>query len=190
MAHIDAANTLMFGSEDDSIFLSDYAAGALDSVTGLTTALPATLEDMGWVSEDGLAILLDDSTDKIKGHQGHGTVRLYMSDSSTSLEVTLLEAKAKTLAWNLGATVAKTAEGLARIVAPASRSVINLTGVIDAFDTSDNTVQWRVLFPQLALGARDAIPIKVGELAAFKFTLEVIGGFQILTNHKASIPAA
>lgn len=190
MAHIDAANTLMFGSEDDSIYLSNYAAGALDSVTDLTTALPATLEDMGWISEDGLSILLDDSTDKIKGHQGHGTIRLYMSDSSTSLEVTLLEAKAKTLAWNLGATVAKTAGGLARIVAPASRSVINLTGVIDAFDTSDNTVQWRVLFPQLALGARDAIPIKVGELAAFKFTLEVIGGFQILTNHKASIPAA
>lgn len=190
MAHIDAANTLMFGSEDDSIYLGDYAAGALDTVTDLTTALPATLEDMGWVSEDGLTINLDDSTDKIKGHQGHGTVRMYMSDSSTSLEVTLLEAKVKTLAWNFGATVSKDATGLAKIVAPASRSTVSLTGVIDAFDTSDNTVQWRVLFPQLTLGARDAISFKVGEMTAFKFTLEVIGGFQILTNHKASIPAA
>ena len=31
--------------------------------------------------------------------------------------------------------------------------------------------------------------MKVGELTVFKFTLEIIGGFTILTNHPAMIPA-
>ena len=127
MAKIDAANTLMFGSESDAIYLSEYTKDLLNSVTALDSAVPTAMEDMGWISEDGLSINLNDSSDKIKGHQGHGTVRLYMSDSTTQLEVSLLEAKAKTLGWNFDATVEKIQgqggkSDYAKVVAPSARA--------------------------------------------------------------------
>lgn len=194
MAKIDAANTLMFGSESDAIYLSEYTKNLLNPVTALDSAVPTAMEDMGWISEDGLSINLNDSSDKIKGHQGHGTVRLYMSDSTTQLEVSLLEAKAKTLGWNFDATVEKvTGQGgkpdYAKVVAPSARAAHDFTGLVDGFDTANSTTQWRILFPRLTLGEREGIAMKVGELTVFKFTLEVIGGFTILTNHPAMIPA-
>ena len=77
MANMNAANALMFGSENDSFFLGDGKVD-LTSIVDLETQLPAGLEDVGWIGEDGMTINLSDSVDKIRGHQKHGVVKTYM----------------------------------------------------------------------------------------------------------------
>ncbi|MDY2669770.1 hypothetical protein [Schaalia hyovaginalis] len=187
MAHLNAANALMFGSEDDSFFLGD---GKIDltSVVALDTQLPAGLEDVGWIGEDGMTVNMSDSVDKIRGHQNHGVVKTYMSDSSSGIEVVVLESKLKTFLAYFDAT-AKKVGSIARIEISAARKARTMTAVIDAFDTSDSSIQWRVLLPSLQLGAREGVPLKIGELTAYKFSFEILDGFQILTNAPALIPA-
>lgn len=187
MAKLDAANALMFGAENDSFYLGDGKID-LSSITGLNTQIPAGLEDVGWIGEDGMALKLSDSVDKIKGHQNHGVVKTYMSDSSTEIEVVVLESKLKQFLAYFDATAKKSGE-ISRIEIPAARKVRTMTAVIDAFDTSDASIQFRVLLPSIQLGAREGIQFKIGELTAYKFTFEVLGKFEILTNAPALIPA-
>lgn len=186
MAHLNAVNALMFGSEDDSFFLGD---GKIDlaSVVALDTSLPAGLEDVGWIGEDGMSINLSDSVDKIRGHQKHGVVKTYMSDSSSGIEVVVLESKLKQFLAFFDATAQK-AGSIARIEIPAARKVRTMTAVIDAFDTSDSSIQWRVLLPSLQLGEREGIQLKIGELTAYKFSFEILDQFILLTNAPTLIP--
>ncbi|QWW20129.1 hypothetical protein I6B53_03260 [Schaalia sp. 19OD2882] len=196
MATLNALNALMFGSDNDSLYLGEHSPDDVKGITGLKAEIPQTLIDMGWVSEDGLSLDLADSVSEIKGHQGHGTVRTFMSDSTTKISAVFLESKLKTVEWNLDAKVAKLKEtvgseqvDIAKLTVPAARKVRRLSGVIDAFDTSDSSIQWRVLFPTLELGEREGVQLKVGEITAWKYTLQVIGEYYLLTNHKAMIPA-
>ena len=189
MANMNAANALMFGSENDSFFLGDGKVD-LTSIVDLETQLPAGLEDVGWIGEDGMTINLSDSVDKIRGHQKHGVVKTYMSDSSTGIEVLVLESKLKTFLAYFDATAKKISpSNIAKIEIPASRKVRTMTAVIDAFDTSDASIQWRVLLPNIQLGKRDAVQIKIGELTTYKFTFEILDKFTLLTNAPALIPA-
>ncbi|WP_160159502.1 hypothetical protein [Actinomyces culturomici] len=186
MAKLNAANALMFGSENDSFYLGDGKI-ALESIVDLSTPVPSGLEDVGWIGEDGMSINLNDSVDKLRGHQNHGVVKTYMSDSSTGIEVVVLESKLKQFLAFFDAT-AKKVGAIARIEIPAARKARTMTAVIDAFDTSDSSIQWRVLLPSLQLGAREGVQLKIGELTAYKFSFEILGGFQILTNAPALIP--
>lgn len=187
MAHLNAANALMFGSEDDSFFLGD---GKIDlaPVVALDTSLPAGLEDVGWIGEDGMSINMSDSVDKIRGHQKHGVVKTYMSDSSSGIEVVVLESKLKSFLSYFDAKATKVGN-IAKIEIPAARKTRTMTAVIDAFDTSDSSIQWRVLLPSIQLGAREGFQLKIGELTAYKFSFEILDKFVLLTNAPALIPA-
>ena len=77
MAKLNAANALMFGSENDSFYLGDGKI-ALESIVDLSTPVPSGLEDVGWIGEDGMSINLNDSVDKLIVHQNHGFVKTYM----------------------------------------------------------------------------------------------------------------
>lgn len=191
MATVNAANVLMAGSESDSLYLGP-AGTDLSTIKDLSTPIPIALTDVGWLSDDGLSLELSDSVDKIRGHQGHGVVRTYMSDSSTTITASLLESKLATIQTYLDATVAQSGASLnkvATISANAARSVKRLTGAVDLFDTSDTKVQFRILFPVLELGERDSISFKVGDATAYSMKLEVIGKFTIITNAPGLIAA-
>ena len=83
MAKTNADNAFMAGSEKDTLYLGP-AGTDLTTITSLTTPMPEGMVDVGWTSDDGMTLDMSDSVDKIRGHQGHGVVRTYMSDSSTS----------------------------------------------------------------------------------------------------------
>lgn len=190
MATLNAANALMFGSSNDSISLGP-AGTNIDTITGLSVALPVTLVDAGWINEDGLALNLSDSVDRIRGHQNHGVVKTFVSDSTTTLDVTLLESKLQTLQTYFDATAEKVVDGkanIAKFTVPSARKVKQLVGVVDAFDTSNKDIQWRLVFPHLELGERDNLSLKVGEITAWHYQLEVIGNFYLYTNMPSLIP--
>lgn len=185
MAKTNADNAFMAGSEKDTLYLGP-AGTDLSAITNLTTALPEGMVDVGWVSDDGMTLDMSDSVDKIRGHQGHGVVRTYMSDSSTSFKATLLETKLELLKKYLGATKAEKVtttgtDSITRMTVSASRKVESLCGVADLFDVSTGK-QRRYIFPRLELGERSGVTFKVGELSAYEYNLEVLDKYELLSN--------
>lgn len=184
MAITNADNAFMAGSEKDTLYLGP-AGTDLSTVTNLTSALPQGMVDVGWLTEDGLTLGMSDSVDKFRGHQGHGVVRTYMSESSTTLKAALLEAKLDLLKRYMG--VSKTekvtvgSDSITRMEVSASRKVEGLCGVMDLFDVSTGK-QRRYIFKRLELGERSDVSYKVGDLTAYEHNLEVLDGYVLLTN--------
>lgn len=184
MAITNADNAFMAGSEKDTLYLGP-AGTDLSTVTNLTSALPTGMVDVGWLTEDGLTLGMSDSVDKFRGHQGHGVVRTYMSESSTTLKAALLEAKLDLLKRYIG--VSKTEKvtvgsaSITRMEVSSSRKVEALTGVMDLFDVSTGK-QRRYIFKRLELGERSDVSYKVGDLTAYEHNLEVLDGYILLTN--------
>lgn len=185
MSITNADNAFMAGSEKDTLYLGP-AGTDLSTVTNLTSALPSGMVDVGWISDDGMTLDMSDSVDKIHGHQGHGVVRTYMSDSSTSFKATLLESKLELLKKYLGATKVEKVtttgtDSITRMTVSASRKVETLCGVADLFDVSTGK-QRRYIFPRLELGERSGVTFKVGELTTFEYNLEVLDKYELLSN--------
>lgn len=184
MSITNADNAFMAGSEKDTLYLGP-AGTDLSTVTNLTSALPTGMVDVGWLTEDGLTLGMSDSVDKFRGHQGHGVVRTYMSESSTTLKAALLEAKLDLLKRYMG--VSKTEKvtvgsaSITRMEVSSSRKVEALTGVMDLFDVSTGK-QRRYIFKRLELGERSDVSYKVGDLTAYEHNLEVLDGYVLLTN--------
>ena len=184
MSITNADNAFMAGSVKDALYLGP-AGTDLSSVTSITSALPQGMVDVGWLTEDGLTLGMSDSVDKIRGHQGHGVVRTYMSESSTTVKAALLEAKLDLLKRYMGVNKAeKVTEGsdsITRMEVSSSRKVEALTGVMDLFDVSTGK-QRRYVFKRLELGERSDVSYKVGDLTAYEHNLEVLDGYILLTN--------
>ncbi|MCR2051445.1 hypothetical protein NSA19_00955 [Actinomyces bowdenii] len=195
---VNADNVLAFGSDNDSLYLGEYDKSIATKIKGLTTAIPQGFEDCGWLGEDGVALTMDDSVTKIKGHQGHGVVRTFMDSSETALTASLLESRLSTVQRYLNATAEKIQEtvkseqvNIAKITAKAQRKVTVLSGILDVFDTasSANAVHMRIVLPRLELGERGEITFKVGDLTAYAHTLNITDDYIIYTNHAPLIPA-
>lgn len=185
MAKTNADLVFMAGSEKDTLYLGP-AGTDLSVVTSLTTPMPSGMVDVGWTSDDGMTLDMSDSVDKIRGHQGHGVIRTYMSDSSTSFKATLFEAKLDLLKRYMGVTKAEKVttagtDSITRMTVSASRKVEALCGVADLFDVSTGK-QRRYIFPRLELGERSGVTFKVGELTAYEHNLEVLDKYELLTN--------
>lgn len=197
---VNADNVLGFGSDDDSLFLGAYDAQLATKIQGLTTQIPTSLKDCGWISDDGVKLTLDDSVTKIKGHQGHGVVRTFMDSSETTLEAALLESQLDIVTRYLNANAEKIQEQIGagpnktdvvKITAKAQRKVMILSGVLDVFDTAstENPTRMRIVFPRLELGERGEVAFKVGELTAYSYKLAVTSDYVIYSNAKSMIPA-
>lgn len=185
MSKTNADLAFMAGSEKDTLYLGP-AGTDLSTVTNLTSALPQGMVDVGWIGDDGMTLDMSDSVDKIYGHQGHGVVRTYMSDSSTSFKASLLEAKLELVKKYLGATkvekvTAAGTDSITRMTVSTSRKVETLCGVADLFDVSTGK-QRRYIFPRLELGERSGITYKVGDLTVYEYNLEVLDKYELLTN--------
>lgn len=184
MAKVDANNAFMAGSERDTLYLGPIGTD-LSSVTALDSPIPAALMDVGWLDEDGLTLGMSDSVDKIRGHQGHGVVRTYMSDSSTTFTANLIESKLAQVKAYLGVTktekVTSGSGSITRMEVSTSRKVESMCGVADLFDVSTGK-QRRYVFKRLELGERSDIQFKVGELTVYECNFEVLDGYVLLTD--------
>lgn len=184
MAKVDANNAFMAGSERDTLYIGPIGTD-LSSVTALDSPIPAALQDVGWLDEDGLTLGMSDSVDKIRGHQGHGVVRTYMSDSSTTFTANLIESKLAQVKSYLGVTktekVTTGSDSITRMEVSTSRKVESMCGIADLFDVSTGK-QRRYVFKRLELGERSDIQFKVGELTVYECNFEVLDGYVLLTD--------
>lgn len=186
MAKTNADLAHMFGSDNDTVYLGLYTpelSKQLEAINSAKTPVPAGLDDVGWLSDDGIEFSFDDSTEDIRGFQGNGVVKSYMSESTTSFTAALLESKLQTVLNYLDAEEADTAaEGETRIKAKSARTAKTMCAVIDLYDTSNTQVQFRYVFPRLALGEREGLAFKNGEITAYNHTLKVLGDYYVITN--------
>lgn len=184
----NSMNALMFGSDDDSVFLADYTASLAETLASLAIddPIPTGMVDCGWISEDGPSLDLSDSVERIRGHQGNKVVKEFMSESDTNLTANLLESKLEIVKWNLDATVTNKGD-YTEYDAPASRRVLNLCAVVDAFETSGSGKRWRLILPHVTLGERSSIALKAKELTTYQYSLGVLDGFRLLTNTPAML---
>lgn len=186
MSKTNADLAFMAGSEKDTLYLGP-AGTDLSTITNLTTPMPTGMIDVGWLSEDGMGLGMSDSVDKVRGHQGHGVVRTYMSESSTTFKASLLESKLELLKRYLGVLktekVTAGSASITRMEVSASRKVEGLVGVADLFDVSTGK-QRRYVFKRLELGERSDISYKVGELTVYEYNLEVLDGYVLLTDEE------
>lgn len=181
MAFTNADNAFMAGSDNDTLYLGP-AGTALSAVTALDSAIPEALTDCGWITDDGITIGFDDSVDKIRGHQGHGVVRTYMSDSSTTFQASLIEQKLRLLTDYMSGESSKSADGNeVTITAKASRQVVRMAAVADMFDVSTGKHR-RYVMPIVELGERGDQEFTVGSLTVLECNLEVIGGYKLISN--------
>lgn len=195
MAELNADFAHMFGSDNDTFYLGEYTkelADALEKLNTLETNVPDGLKDVGWISDDGLELSFDDSTDEVRGFQGHGIVKSFMSDSTTSFTAALLESKLATVINYLDAEVQKEAgtKGAVKIKAKSARVAKDLCGVVDLYDTSNEKIHFRFIFPHLSLGEREGLAFKNGEITAYNHTLKVIGNYYMISNATEMQPEA
>jgi hypothetical protein len=186
MAKLNADFAHMFGSDNDTVYLGLYTQGLATQLAAIDTlgkTIPTGLEDVGWLSDDGIEFSFDDSTEDIRGFQGNAVVKSYMSESTTSFTAALLESKLQTVLNYLDAEEAEsTAEGVTRLKAKSARTAKTMCAVIDLYDTSNTEVQFRYVFPRLALGEREGLAFKNGEISAYNHTLKVLGDYYVITN--------
>ena len=106
-----------------------------------------------------------------------------MSESTTSFTAALLESKLQTVLNYLDAEeIEGSAEGVTRLKAKSARTAKTMCAVIDLYDTSNMKVQFRYVFPRLALGEREGLAFKNGEISAYNHTLKVLGDYYLITN--------
>lgn len=65
--------------------------------TSATSSVPATYNDLGYISEDGVVEAYDEDVQDIQAWQGGSIVRTLISSSKATLAFTMIESKASTL---------------------------------------------------------------------------------------------
>lgn len=65
--------------------------------TSATSSVPATYNDMGYISEDGVTEAYDEDVQDIQAWQGGAIVRTVISSSKATISFTMIESKASTL---------------------------------------------------------------------------------------------
>ncbi len=187
LANLNPDNALMFGSDDDSLYLAAY--GSIPDLADLEfdDPIPAGMIDVGWVSDDGFSDSLKDSAEKIRGHQGNRVVKAFVKESDTSIGATLLETKLKTFEWFYNATGVKVG-ATAKFVLPTARKAVELCGISVLIDTSSGKKMIKI-YEHLTLTERGSVAFKVGDITAYQITLDVIDDPILLTNVPGLIPA-
>lgn len=133
------------------------------------TALPATAEDLGFVSEDGLSISTDRSTEPIKDWN-LDDIRLLLTEHSATLTFTIISWTIAGLKAYFGAeNVTETADEV--VVKINGRDIGNRAWV---FNLKDLARKRRVVVPNGALSSQGEITFVKGEATPLEIELTAL----------------
>lgn len=136
--------------------------------TDSTTALAAAYVDLGYISEDGVSLGVDDSVENKFAWQNAALIRSIRSQSITSLSFAMLEQKGFNLEfWFPGSTMTEPTSGNFQLdVAPpvTEKKVVVL-------DVIDGAKSFRWAFGNAELVSRGEIPISNQDLVMYPVTM-------------------
>lgn len=158
---LDASNALSAITGEVSVGATTATAptGTGGTLTGFT--------GLGYLSEDGVAITPEKSTDDLKAWQNAATVRTLTTDSKLTVKFTMIETKKETVELYWQTTVTQTAtEGSFPIDPGASAGTKSF--VLDIVDGAELI---RYYFPAAEVTEREELSNKNGDLIGYGITL-------------------
>lgn len=168
----------LYGSEADAIYLAPLGTAMPEGLAELGSAF----DDVGWLSEDGIVETPSASKEKIRGHQGAGVVRTYMSEAGTEISFTAYEDKDLTNRLRYNVLSSETAEGVRTEERSPGQRVTAMACVIDLFDRSFSEIQGRFIIPRFEVSPDGERSYTNSAIAGFPFLGEIIGNYSFVST--------
>lgn len=143
----------------------------------------ATFKDVGFLGEDGISLANTVEVAKFKALQGGQLVKTKVTGTERNFKFVALEENAITFGLMYPGATGATATGVSTITVPAGTTSDPRAWVVDLYEGT--TVQTRYIIPNGTVGDRGDVVYKNDELTAFEFTVDILGGFSIVTNSTA-----
>lgn len=103
--------------------------------TSATSSVPATYNDMGYISEDGVTEAYDEDVQDVQAWQGGAIVRTLISSSKATLAFTMIESKASTLElYHKGSTMEDLGGGNGYKIDVKTPNVVRKKFILDVLD--------------------------------------------------------
>ena len=179
MAGKTLANIRIYG---DDLSMVNVAPKGTTLPTDLVTPLVAAFKDVGWLAEDGVEVSRKLNTSKHKAFQGGSVVRQKRVSDGDTFVFTALEETATALGLYYTGSTVTTATGTSTIAVPAAVGTDERAWVIDVVD---GAVTKRYTIARGEVIDIDKVSHKNTEMTMYKFTVGILGAFQIITNNPA-----
>lgn len=143
----------------------------------------AAFKDVGFLGDAGISLANKVTVSKFKALQGGQLVKTKVTDTERSFKFVALEENAVVFGLAYPGASGTTSTGTSTITVPAGTTSDPRAWVVDLYEGS--TVQTRYIIPNGTVGDRGDVAFKNDELTAYEFTVDVVGGFTIVTNSGA-----
>jgi hypothetical protein len=176
-------NVRIYGGMTSGVFLGPL--GATLPTTDLI--IPAELDAVGWLSEDGIGLSVEANVEKFRGYPGGSVLRTKVTSTDKSVAIQALEESPLVtgLFFDHGAPVAAGTD-LARVDLPELIGTVARSGVL-AFEDGDVTKL--IVCPRLEVTNRGTVAHQSNDMTVYELGLEIIGDSYMLTNSEAFVNA-
>lgn len=176
------ANIRIYGDETSVV-----SVAALGTTFPIGLAAPAaTFEDVGWISEDGVAINRTKDVKKFKAWQGGATVRQKIVGVEDTFKFQCLEETAITLGLYYPGSSSTTTTGVTTIAVPAGAVADERAWLLQFFD---GDIEKRYNIPRGEVGETAVVVHKNSDMTVYEYTVTSLGAFTIITNNPAAASA-
>lgn len=176
------ANIRIYGDADSVVYLAPKGTTLpVDLV-----APAAAFQDLGWLSEDGVDITRESSSNDFTAWQGGTIVRSKVSGVKDTIKVVCLEETAITLGLLYPGSTSTTTTGTTKISVPGGSSSNEKALVVDFMD---DAVTKRYAIPRAEVTGTGTVSHKNTDMTMYEFTFTIYGGFDIITNNPAAAVA-
>lgn len=181
----------IYGGDDDAVLTTAPGVTGVVLPTGLTEP-PVTMEEVGWLAEDGID--WDDSYDKvvITAHQGGTEVIEVTTKTERTFKFRCLEETAMSLGLRYPGFAPAAVAGQTGVFGgevPSPTADVR-PWIIDLYSISNPARRHRKVIPQGQVSEVGTLAAKRGEVSIYEFTVRVLGGkFFIYGNSAGWDPA-
>lgn len=179
-------NIKLYGGEDSAVLFAFKGDGAVLPQT-LDDELDELLQDVGWITEDGVDIEVSVDSAEIIGWQGGTAVLFPVTSSSKTIGFTAMEDTPLVAKMFYGAKdpVAAGAGG-ARIDLPGAMQAVEGAAVVKA--VAGDVIKYYVA-PLVSITDRGTVGHKNSDPTTHQMTLSIRGDAYVITNHPAYVEA-
>lgn len=179
-------NIKLYGGADSAV-LFGFKGDAFTLPQTLEDELDPLLQDVGWISEDGVNIEVSVDSGEIIAWQGGTAVLFPVTGSSKNFGFTAMEDTPLVAKMFFGASDPVAAgTGGARVDLPGSMSAIEGAAVVK---TVANDVIKYYVAPLVSITDRGSVGHSNTDPTQFEMTLAIRGDSYIITNHPAYVEA-
>lgn len=179
-------NIKLYGGEDSAV-LFGFKGDAFTLPQGLDDAVDPLLHDVGWISEDGVAIEVSVDSGQIIAWQGGTAVAFPVTGSTKTIGFTAMEDTPLVAKMFYGASDPVAAgAGAARVDLPGAMTAIEGAAVVKT--VAGDVVKYYVA-PLVSITDRGTVGHSNTDPTTHEMTLAVRGDAYIITNHPAYVEA-